>query len=197
MSEPSRTAVLFIECQRGVIGELSVLPALAEEAQPARQAMGRLATGARAVGARVVHLTYLPLAGGRSASRRAPLMRATGRSAEWTDDHAAMEVIPEIGVGPDDLVLPRHQGLSPVHRTEVLAILRNLGTDEVVVAGVSTNLAIPLTAAGAADEDFGVIVATDASVGTPTAHHESMLKHSLAYVARLATVDELLSEWSP
>ena len=28
--------------------------------------MGRLATGARAAGARVVHLTYLPLAGGQS-----------------------------------------------------------------------------------------------------------------------------------
>ena len=196
MSDPSRTAVLFIECQRGVIGDLSVLPALAEEAQPARRAMGRLATGARAAGARVVHLTYLPLAGGLSASRRAPLMRATGRSAEWTHDHPAMEVIPEIGVGPDDLVLPRHQGLSPVHRTEALTILRNLGTDEVVVAGVSTNLAIPLTAAGAADEDFGVIVATDASVGTPASHHASMLQHSLAYVARLSTVDELLSEWS-
>ena len=196
MTDPSRTAVLFIECQRGVIGDLSVLPALAKEAQPARQAMGRLATGARAAGARVVHLTYLPLAGGRSASRRAPLMRATGRSAEWTDDHPAMEVIPEIGVGPDDLVLPRHQGLSPVHRTEVLAILRNLGTDEVVIAGVSTNLAVPLTAAGAADEDFAVTVATDASVGTPATHHASMLEHTLAYVARLTTVDELLGEWS-
>ncbi len=196
MSDPRRCAVLFIECQRGVIGDLSVLPALAKEAQPARQAMGRLATGARATGARVVHLTYLPLAGGRSASRRAPLMRVTTGSADWTEDHPAMEVIPEIGVEPDDLVLPRHQGFSPVHRTEVLTVLRNLGVDEVVVAGVSTNLAIVLTAAGAADEDYGVIVATDASVGTPASHHASMLKHSLAFVARLATVDELVGEWS-
>jgi nicotinamidase-related amidase len=196
MSDPRRCAVLFIECQRGVIGDLSVLPALAKEAQPGRQAMGRLATGARATGARVVHLTYLPLAGGRSASRRAPLMRVTTGSADWTPDHPAMEVIPEIGVQPDDLVLPRHQGFSPVHRTEVLTVLRNLGVDEVVVAGVSTNLAIVLTAAGAADEDFGVIVATDAAVGTPASHHASMLKHSLAFVARLATVDELVGEWS-
>jgi nicotinamidase-related amidase len=196
MSDPRQTAVLFVECQRGVIGDLSVLPALAEAAQPARQAMGRLAGGARDAGARVVHLTYLPLAGGRSASRRAPLMRRTGASAEWTAEHPAMEVIPEIGVHTDDLVLPRHQGISPVHRTEVLTIVRNLGVDEVVVAGVSTNLAIPLTAVGAADEGLGVTVATDAAVGTPASHHESMLRHSLAFVARLATVDELLAEWS-
>jgi nicotinamidase-related amidase len=196
VSGPRQSAVLFVECQRGVIGDLSVLPALAEEAGPARAAMGRLAAGARAAGARVVHLTYLPLAGGRSASRRAPLVRATSATSEWTASHPAMEVIAEIGLEPDDLVLPRHQGISPVHRTEVLTVLRNLGVDEVIVAGVSTNLAVLLVAVGAADEDFGVTVATDAAVGTPAAHHASMLTHSLAYVARLATVDEVLAEWS-
>jgi len=196
MSAPHKSAVLFIECQRGVIGDLTVLPALAEEAQPARAAMWRLATGARAAGARVFHLTYLPLAGGQSANRRAPLMQRTRSSGEWDEAHPAMEVIPEIGVHPEDVMLPRHQGVSPVHCTEVLTILRNLGIDELVVAGVSTNLAIPLTVGGATDENFAVTVATDASVGTPREHHESMLKHSLAFIARLATVDEVLADWS-
>ena len=196
MSHPRTTALLFIECQRGVIGDLSVLPALAEAAQPALAAMSRLAGGARSVGVQVVHLTYLPLAGGRSASQRSPLMRATTSTAEWQESDAALEIVPEIGSVPEDLVLPRHQGISPVHRTEVLSILRNMGMEDIVVAGVSTNLAIPLTAVGAADEDFGVTVATDATVGTPPEHHASMLRHSLAFVARLATTDELLTEWS-
>jgi nicotinamidase-related amidase len=196
MSDPRTTAVLFVECQRGVIGDLSVLPALAEAAQPALAAMANLASGARRAGVQVVHLTYLPLAGGRSASQRSPLMRATTSTAAWRDADAALDIVPELGLDPDDLVLPRHQGISPVHRTEVLTILRNMGMDEVVVAGVSTNLAVPLVAVGAADEDFGVTVATDATVGTPAAHHASMLRHSLAFVARLATTDELLAEWS-
>ena len=196
MSDPRTTALLFVECQRGVVGDLSVLPALAESARPALAAMGRLAAGARAAGVQVAHLTYLPLAGGRSASQRSPLIRATSATAGWSDGHPALEVVPEIGVGPDDLVLPRHQGISPVHRTEVLAILRNMGMEHVVVGGVSTNLAVPAVAVGAADEDFDVTVATDACVGTPAEHHASMLRHSLAFVARLATADELLAEWS-
>ena len=196
MSEPRTTALLFVECQRGVVGDLSVLPALAEAARPALGVMGRLATGAREAGVQVAHLTYLPVVGGRSASRRSPLMRATAATAGWSDGDPALEVVPEIGVGRDDLVLPRHQGISPVHRTEVLAILRNMGVTEVVVAGVSTNLAIPAVAVGAADEDFAVTVATDACTGTPPEHHASMLRHSLAFVARLATADELLAEWS-
>ena len=196
MSNPDRTAVLFIECQRGVVGDLSVLPALASAAGPALAEMGRLAAGARLCGVTVAHLTFLPLAGGRSASRRAPLMRRTTSSSEWHPAHPAYEIVSEIGVGPDDLLLPRHQGISPVHQTEVLSILRNMHIDEVVVAGVSTNLAIPMAVVGAADEDFGVTVVTDASVGIPAEHHASMLKHSLAFVARLKTVDELLGEWS-
>ena len=196
MPEPRTTALLFVECQRGVIGDLSVLPALAEAAMPALAAMGRLATGARRAGVQVVHLTYLPLAEGRSASQRSPLMRATTSTAAWRDADAALDIVPDIGLGADDLVLPRHQGISPVHRTEVLTVLRNMGIDEVVVAGVSTNLAIPLVAVGAADEDFGVTVAMDATVGTPPEHHASMLRHSLAFVARLATTDELLADWS-
>ncbi len=196
MSDPDTTALLFVECQRGVVGDLSVLPALAESARPALATMGRLAAGARHAGVLVVHLTYLPLAGGRSASRRSPLMRATAATGAWSDSHPAVEVVPEIGVGPDDVVLPRHQGISPVHRTEVLALLRNIGITDVVVAGVSTNLAIPATAVGAADEDFAVTIPTDACVGTPPEHHASMLHHSLAFVARLATADELLAEWS-
>jgi nicotinamidase-related amidase len=196
MSEPRTTALLFVECQRGVIGDLSVLPVLAEAAQPAVAAMAHLATGARGAGVQVVHLTYLPLAGGRSASQRSPLMRATASTAAWRGSDAALEIVPEIGVGSDDLVLPRHQGISPVHRTEVLSVLRNMGMDHVVVAGVSTNLAVPLVAVGAADEDFDVTVATDATMGTPAEHHASMLRHSLAFVARLATTDELLAEWS-
>ncbi len=196
MSDSGTTALVFNECQRGVVGDLSVLPALAESARPVLATMGRLAAGARGAGVLVVHLTYLPLAGGRSASRRSALVRATSATAAWTESHPAVEVVTEIGVGPHDLVLPRHQGISPVHRTEVLAVLRNIGIQEIVVAGVSTNLAIPLVAVGAADEDFAVTIPTDACIGTPPEHHASMLKHSLAFVARLTTTDELLAEWS-
>ena len=195
MTARERTALLFVECQRGVVGDLSVLPALAESARPALAAMGRLAAGARASGVQVAHLTYVPAAGGRTANRRAPLMRATASTAEWSDSHPAAQVVPEVGVAPGDLVFPRRQGISPVHRTEVLAVLRNLGVEEVVVAGVSTNLAVVLVAVGAADEDFAVTIPVDAVVGTPPEHHASVLAHSLAFVGRLVTVDVLLAEW--
>ena len=35
----------------------------------------------------------------------------------------------------------------------------------------------------------------DATAGVPASYHESVLRYSLAFVGRLATVDELVAEW--
>jgi nicotinamidase-related amidase len=194
-TSPERTALLMVECQRGVVGDLSVLPDLAGLAQPILRRIGELAAAARRAGVTVVHLTYAPVAGGRSTNQRSPLTRGTNASAGWDDDHPGAQVVPEIGVEAGDLVFERHQGISPVHRTETLAILRNLGIEEVVVAGVSTNLAVPAVAVAASDEDFAVTVVRDGTVGVPASHHQSMLRYSLGFVARLATVDEVVAGW--
>jgi nicotinamidase-related amidase len=196
MATPEQTALLFIECQRGVVGDRSMLPALAEVAAPALPAMGRLAAGARKAGVQVFHLTYTPVAGGRSTNRRSPLMRATRSSMSWLPGDPETQVVDEIGVDPSDIVLPRATGISPVWRTETLTILRNMNIDEVVCAGVSTNWAIPLTVAAVADENMTPVVPVDAVVGTPAEHHQSMLANALGFVAKLVTTDDLIAAWS-
>ena len=195
MTDPARTALLMIECQRGVVGDLSVLPDLAAAARPVLETVGRLAREARHSGVAVVHLTYAPVAEGRSTNQRSPLTRATASTSSWGPERPGAEVVPAIGVEPADLVFERHQGISPVHRTEVLSVLRNMGIDEVVVTGVSTNLAVPAVAVGASDENFSVVVVSDATIGVPESHHRSMLRHSLAFVAEVRTADEVVAAW--
>jgi nicotinamidase-related amidase len=195
MADPARTALVMIECQRGVVGDLSVLPDLAAAAQPVLETIGRLARAARQAGVTVVHLTYAPVAGGRSTNQRSPLTRTTATTSSWGPERPGADVVGAIGVEPGDLVFERHQGISPVHRTEVLSVLRNMGIDELVVAGVSTNLAVPAVAVGASDENFSVIVVRDATIGVPESHHQSMLRYSLAFVARLLSADEVAAAW--
>ena len=180
-----------------MVGDLSVLPALAESARPALATMGRLAAGARRAGVLVAHLTYLPLAGGTvgqpplaadagdlgdgsSGARRTPPSRSSPRSAS----------------GHDDLVLPRHQGISPVHRTEVLAVLRNIGITESSWPASRRTWPSRSSPWAPPTRTSPSTIPTDACIGTPPEHHASMLRHSLAFVARLTTTDELLAEWS-
>jgi nicotinamidase-related amidase len=180
----------------GLLGDTSKMKAIAQAARPVVPNMGRLARGARAAGATVVHLTYFPLAGNRSSNRRPPLFKRLNDSlADWDRDHHDVQPIPEIGVGPDDLVLPRHTGLSPTHGTETYKLLRNIGTENVVLAGISANVAIPVAATEAADEDFEVYIASDAIAGAPPEHVESMLRHTLPFIGTLVTVDELIAGW--
>ncbi|MEY2571665.1 MAG: hypothetical protein QOE63_2015 [Acidimicrobiaceae bacterium] len=194
--EPATTAVVFVEAQNGLLGPDSKMKSLAVPARAAIPNMGRLAHGARAAGVQVVHLTFVPAAGTRSSNRRAPLnQRLLDSLADWTPDSDAVQPIPEIGVGPDDLVLARHTGISPTHGTETFKLLRNMGIETIVLAGISANIAIPVAATEAGDEDFDVIVARDAVGGAPAEHVESMMNHTLPFVATLLTVDQLLASW--
>jgi biuret amidohydrolase len=195
--DPSTTAVLFVECQNGLLGDTSKMRSIAAAAQDAIPMMGQLAASARDAGALVVHLTFFPLARNRSANRRPPLFqRLMDSLVEWDPDHHDVQPIPEIGVGPDDLVLARNTGISPTYGTETYKLLRNIGIETVVLAGISVNVALPVAAAEAADENFDVVIPRDAVAGAPSEHVESMLTHTLPFIAQIMTVDDLSSCWA-
>lgn len=196
LADPKKTAVLFVECQNGLLGEQSVMKAIADAAGAQKHTMGRLAQGARAAGAMVVHLTYVPMANNRSSNRNAPLLaKLLDKLADWTADHPAVQPIPEIGVGPDDLILPRHTGFSPTHGTETFNLLRNAGITQVVLAGISLNVALPVVGTEATDAGFTVVFPSDAVVGTPPEHAESIMKHTLPFIGAVMPVDKILAAW--
>jgi nicotinamidase-related amidase len=194
---PSETALLIIECQNGVVGEASVLPELAAAVRPSLPLIGRLAQGARDAGVQVVHLTFSPLAGNRSCNRKPLLFKGIlPNMDDWGPDNPATHVVDEVGVGPDDLVLPRATGLSPTYGTDTFKLLRNLGITALVVAGVSTNIAIPAVLTEAVDEGFDVRVARNAALGSPAEYAQQMMQHTIGMIARLTTVDELVAQWA-
>lgn len=194
--DPARCALVMVECQGGVVGAQSTLPALAADAGPMLAALGRLAAAGRETGVTVVHLLYSPLADNRSSNRRSVLFsRLLSTQDDWREGDPETMPVPQIGVGPDDLLLTRHSGLSPTYGTETFKIMRNLGIDTIVLAGVSTNIALPVVAVEAVDEDFRVVVPADATAGTPASHHESMLQHTLPFVATMTMADEVIADW--
>jgi nicotinamidase-related amidase len=191
---PSSTALLIVECQNGIVGPGSVLPELAAAAAPMLPTLGVLAGGVRRAGGLVVHLTYVPALGNRSSNRTPRLFgRVLPAMVDWTPTHPATQVVDEVGREPDDLLLMRHSGMSPTGNTEVFAVLRNAGYTDVIIAGVSLNIAIPVVATHAADEGFPSVIPRDAVAGTPVEHAESILRHTLAALSTIATTAEVLT----
>jgi nicotinamidase-related amidase len=192
---PAATAIVCIECQNGVLGPQSVLPALAADSADLVGNVRRLLDAAREFGARVVHATYEGNLGG-SPTGTARLWRALGpATAHWAPGSAETSVVPEL-LGPSDLVLPRHHGLFPTLDSELLPVLKGLGVTTVVLAGVSLNLAITHTAGHTTQAGFELVVPRDAVGGTPAEYAEQVLNNTIAVLGRLTSVDKLIGEWA-
>jgi len=192
--DAATVAVVCVECQNGVLGPESVLPALAADSGDLVEKIRRLLDAARASGIRVVHATYEGTLGGNPTGT-ARIWRALGpATAGWAPGTVATQVIPEL-LAPSDLVLPRHHGLFPTLDSELLPVLKGLGVQTVVLAGVSLNLALPHTAGHTSQAGFRLIVPRDAVGGTPADYAEQVINNTIAVLGRITTVDELIKEW--
>ena len=89
----------------------------------------------------------------------------------------------------------RLHGVAPFVGTDLHARLRNLGIQNVVLVGGSVNIGIVGAAIEAVDLGYRVVIPRDGVIGHPVAYAELVVEHTLALLARVTTVDELLAEW--
>jgi len=193
--DPATTVLLTVECQQGVVGPDSALPELAREARTS----GALANVARLVAAahesaiQVVHAIAERRPDGRGANRNARLFRAAERlPVQQLSGTTAVRVAAPIEVTDEDFVVRRLHGLSPIQGTDVDPLLRNLGCRTLVVTGVSANVAIPNAVFDAVNRGYTAVVPGDAIAGVPSDYTPTMIRHTLALVATVATTDEVL-----
>ena len=188
-------AVLTMELQRGVMGDLASFPALRDAADGVdliAHASALVAT-ARRLGLPVVHCTAEFRADRAGTAANTPLHSAVlRRPAHLLEGTTAVELVPELGPEPGDLVIPRRHGVSPFSGTGLDATLRNLGVSVVLVAGVSVNLGVLGLAIEAVNLGYQVVVATDAVCGVPVEYARSVLAESIALIATLASTADLL-----
>ncbi|MET8977195.1 cysteine hydrolase [Streptomyces sp. NPDC004539] len=194
--DTENTVLLTVECQEGVVGETAALPQLAAEAREsgALANVARLVAAAHRAGVQVVHAIAERRPDGKGASRNARLFRAAERlPVQQLAGSRAVRVAAPIETDARDVVVRRLHGLSPLHGTELDALLRNLGCRTLVVAGVSANVAIPNTVFDAVNLGYTVVVAADAIAGVPSDYTPAMVRHTLGLVATVATTDEVVT----
>ncbi|HEX7095696.1 MAG TPA: isochorismatase family protein, partial [Acidimicrobiales bacterium] len=131
LAQPATTAVLTMELQRGVTGDLSAMPELAAEVRAAGviDNVARLCAAARAAGARVVHCTavFRPDGQGSKANSRIQAVSMKLNKDRLAIGSPGAAVMPEIGPEPSDIEVSRIHGMTPFTSTSLDQILRNLG----------------------------------------------------------------------
>lgn len=196
---PDGCALVTMELQRGVVGDLATMPALvdAATARGTLTACGRLADGARRAGVPVVHARVRWAADRRGTPLNTPLVAGLARRAEqMLEGTDAVGLVPELGDTAHDLDSWRRHGLTPFVGTDLDPLLRSLGVHTVVAVGVSLNVGVLGLCLGATDLGFRAVVPTDAVVGVPADYGDAVLANSVAMVATLTTVDDLLDAWT-
>ncbi|MFI8997286.1 cysteine hydrolase [Streptomyces sp. NPDC053542] len=196
--DPASTALLTVECQNGVVGTDSALPELAEAARTsgALAKVARLTAAAHEAGVQVLHAVAERRPDGRGASHNARLFRAAGRlPVQQLTGTTAVRIADPIPVSDADLIVRRLHGLSPIAGTEVDALLRNLGVRNVVIVGVSANVAIPNAVFDAVNLGYTAVVPADAIAGVPAEYTPAMVRNTLALVATVTSTEAVLTCW--
>lgn len=190
-------ALVTVECQNGVVGGQSVLPELAAAARETVIPNGsRLCAAARAAGVPVVHCVAGRRPDNRGSNRNARLFGAMLKSQVRLDiGTPAVDVVPEFAVAPQDLVLSRIHGLSPMTGTDLDPVLRNLGVSTLVVVGVSVNVAVTNLVMDAVNRSYQVVLPRDAVAGVPADYADAVVDNTLALLATVVTTDAVIATW--
>jgi nicotinamidase-related amidase len=197
LAAPEHTVIVTSEVQNGVVGERSALPALASAARPMIERLAVLCTAGRTAGVRVVHATASRRADAAGSNTNARLFAGVKKSpVALLPGSFEVQVVPELGPEPEDLVLNRYHGLNPMGGTDLDPVLRNMGITTIVVTGVSVNIAVTNLVMDAVNAGYQVVLPRDAVTGIPQDYADAVIDNTLALLATVTTVDALVAAWS-
>jgi nicotinamidase-related amidase len=197
--QPATTALISMEMQRGVVGDLSRIPQLVGAVEEVG-AIGHLAAlmgAARKAGVQVVHCNAVFRADRKGSAGNCPMLSRVMKDPDQIlQGTPATQVVPALGPDPADFVLERFHGVSPFSGTTLDITLRNFGVKTIVATGVSVNLGVFGLCVEAVNLGYRVILPRDCVAGFPTDYADLVIKNSLAQLCTITTSGQVAAAWA-
>ncbi len=146
-----------------------------------------LAATFRAAGRPVIFATIAPRPGFVGFKVNCALAAQLVKNGQMTMGARAAAVNDDLLVTDDDIVTNRTHGMAIFTGTQMDAILRGFGVETVVLAGVSTNIALPGSACEAVGLGYNVVLAEDCTAGGSAETHQMQVTMHLPFLATMAT----------
>ena len=150
----------------------------------------RLVAGAREAGIRVVHARLASCH--HDFADIVPALRPYVRAANARDGSPGCAPIPQVGESPEDLSIPK-TGSGAFAGTNLDFLLRRLGIDTLIHAGVVTNACVMLSVAGGFDLGYRQYLVTDCTGALCDEDQADAERLIGFYLAQLVTTDETLA----
>ena len=167
--DPTTTAAIAIDMHRGHLDpSVATLPLPAERCGPLIKRAAALLAGLRERAVRVIHVVTEYRDPGEiaanpfwKAAHDDPAKARRGILGHNLAGGPGTEIIPEL-LDPGDLVVRGKKRYSSFHGTDLEFLLRRLGVNTVILAGINTTTCVLCAAFEATNLDFRVVIASDA-----------------------------------
>jgi nicotinamidase-related amidase len=182
---PSRTALVVIDLQRGIVGA----PTAPHRESDVVAHAAALAVALRVAGGTVVLVHVTPSADGRDAlhpQTDTPPWQPGPRPVDWA------EIVPELGPESGDLVITKRQW-GAFYGTELDLQLRRRGIETILLAGISTNVGVESTARDAYERGYEQVFVEDAMAARNADEHANTVRTIFPRMGRVRSTAEVLA----
>ena len=182
--EPSTTALVVIDLQRGITG-------MGSEPRPPAEVIARAAqldAAVRTAGGTVVLVHVMRSADGKDGLRPitdAPAATPRPIPPDWA------EFVPEMSPQPGDVVIIKRQW-GAFYGTDLDLQLRRRKIDTIVLCGISTDFGVESTARFAYEYGYQVIFAENAMSSRSDEQHNAAVNFIFKRIGRVRKTDEIL-----
>jgi nicotinamidase-related amidase len=184
--EPSRTALVVIDLQRGIVANpCGPRPAL----EVVRHA-ARLAKAMRDAGGTVVLTRVTPSPDGKDGLK--PITDAPVQAGGWAPPLEWSEIVPELGPQTTDLVITKRQW-GAFYGTELDLQLRRRGVDTIILCGISTSMGVESTARDAFERGYNQVFVEDAMAARDAEEHAGTVRLLFPKIGRIRSTEDVLA----
>ena len=184
--EPSRTALVVIDLQKGIVR----IPAGPRSPAEVVARAARMATAMRAARGTVVFVRVTPSPDGRDALNPLtdiPATAAVGaRPPDWS------ELVPELKPEISDIVITKRQW-GAFYGTELDLQLRRRGVDTIILCGISTNVGVESTARDAFERGYQQVFVEDAMTAREAEDHRHTVSTLFPRIGRIRSTEDVLA----
>lgn len=150
----------------------------------------RVLLGCRSVGVPVLYINFCLKPGFPRPNTL--LHRRSRKKPTLVEGTWGVAIHGALAAGPDDFVLERTVGIDGSYGTQLYPVLRQLGRSTMIMAGVSTNLAVEGVVRASVNRGFDVIVMEDCCASYPDEWHRFSVENILPLISTVSDSTRVL-----
>ncbi len=190
--EPKKSAVILIDMINAVVNGSGPPYNTPPEREPVVRSFQKLLAHCRSVGTPLIFITTHRRPDNADAPKTISDAGGGGGGAPMLAGTPATEFIDELRPQSEDYIVVKSR-FSAFYGTNLDGILRALGTETILVGGISTQRSVEGTARDAKNRDIQCVVVSDCCTAGELDVHKMTVNHVLPLLVRVRTTDEVIA----